>query len=201
MEDIMSSEILEKEILEDARKKAQRILKNADTQIAGLTKEWMEKTKAELDLLSAEADAKKAMLKKEMETAFPLETKRRKLRFMDGIFEKLLEDFFIGLPRKDLENVLLERAKAFTAVFAGKNCNAITARYAGISQDAAEKICATILGTAARLEEAAGFSGCIINTEGMSCHLTVDELLDELREFHREKIMNALLMGGPETQV
>ncbi|MCL1817387.1 MAG: hypothetical protein FWG35_00560 [Spirochaetaceae bacterium] len=185
---------MEKEILEDARKKAERILKNADKQIAGLEKEWKEKTGAELALLSAEAEAKKSLRKKGVETTFPLEAQRRKLRFMDGIFEKFLEDFFAKLTPEDLERVLLEKAKAFAAFFAGKSADGVKASYAGISREAAARIAAAFLGGAVRLEEGAGFTGLVVSAEGGACRCRLEaaELAAELREYHRKRIMDAL---------
>ena len=44
MEELQSTEILEREILEDARKKAMRILKTADDTIRAKTAEWEKKT-------------------------------------------------------------------------------------------------------------------------------------------------------------
>ena len=194
MEDIRSSEVLEKEVLEDARKKAERIVKNADKQIAELEKEWKEKTAAELAFLSAAADAKKALRKKETEAAFPLEAQRRKLRFLDGIFEKFLEDFFTGLPPGDLERVLLEKGKAFAAFFAGRNPAGVKAVYAGISREAAERLAAGLFGETVSLEEGEGFTGIVVSGEGGAyrCRLTADELAGELREYHRKRLMDAL---------
>ena len=194
MEDIRSSEILEKEILEDARKKAQGIIKNADKQIAGLRKEWEEKTLAELALLSAEADTKKALRKKEAEASFPLETQRRKLRYMDGIFEKFLEDFFSQLPQEDIERVLAERGKAYTGFFAGKSLAGVRLEYAGISRDAAQRLAAALFRETPNLEEGKGFTGIVVSGESGAyrCRLTTAELAGELREYHREAVMKQL---------
>ena len=54
MEDIKNSDILEREVFEDARKKAERILKNSERQIADLHSEWKKKTESELAALDAE---------------------------------------------------------------------------------------------------------------------------------------------------
>ena len=194
MEDIRSTEILEKEVLEDARKKAERVVRNTEKQIAELGKEWKEKIEAELALLSAEAETKKALRKKEIEAAFPLETKRRKLRFMNGVFEKFLEDFFVKLPRKDLERILVKRAQVFTAFFAGKSLADLQGEYAGISAEAARSIAEALLGKPLRFEEGAEFTGIIVSAGAGTCRcrLTVAEIAGELREYHRKAIMDAL---------
>ncbi|MDR1180262.1 MAG: hypothetical protein LBK44_07130 [Spirochaetales bacterium] len=248
MEDLRSSEALEKEVLEDARKKAERILKNANLQIAGLEKEWMEKKESEIALLNAEAGAKTALRQKEMDAAFPLEAQRRKLKFMNDVFEKFLSDFFEKLSAEDLEHVLEERGRCFVDFLkgysveneglvriaqkrdsdqslppelqertasaspespvprkgkeaysgfgtdAGKNPG-LSVSYAGIPLQAAQRIVTSLLGSGAPPpSQGRGFRGLVFTgPAGAYCYrLTVGEITEELREYHRKPIMDAL---------
>ncbi|MDR1315351.1 MAG: hypothetical protein LBK13_00640 [Spirochaetales bacterium] len=225
MEDLRSSEALEKEVLEDARKKAERILKNANFQIAGLEKEWMEKKESEIALLNAEAGAKTALRQKEMDAAFPLEAQRRKLKFMNDVFEKFLSDFFEKLSAEDLERILEERGKCFADFLKGypvenKGLATIEQRrdydqslspglqgraasaspelsvsYAGIPFQAAQRIVTSLLGSGApQPSQGRGFQGLVFTgPAGAYCYrLTVGEITEELREYHRKPIMDAL---------
>jgi hypothetical protein len=206
MEDVRSSEALEKEVLEDARKKAEKILKNAGLQIENLEKEWKEKKESEMALLDAEAGAKAALQKKEIDAAFPLEAQRRKLKFMDGIFEKFLPEFFEKLPAADLERILEEKGRRFAAFLKGEKTGGeprrtpagsadISISYAGISFEAARRIAVSLLGTGAPDPvEGRGFQGLILNGAGGAYRyrLTADEIAGELRVYHRKPIMDAL---------
>jgi hypothetical protein len=195
MEDLRSSEALEKEVLEDARKKAERILKNANLQIAALEKEWLEKKESEIALLNAEAGTKAALRQKEIDAAFPLEAQRRKLKFMDGVFEKFLSDFFEELPAGDLERVLEAKGRCFADFLneppatepeaslknqvsretegarsgsgsdSGRRISDVS--YAGLSFQAAQRIVTSLLGNSApRMSEGRGFQGLIFNGPG-----------------------------------
>lgn len=203
MEDVRSSEVLEKEVLEDARRKAERILKNADKQIESLEKEWKGKKEAELSLLNAGAEAKKALQKKEMDASFPLETQRRKLKFFDGVFENFLLDFFKNLPAEDLIRVLAERGKRFAAFFADAGASRgdgdqIKVSYFGVTPETALRIISSLMGNGApesrlpELVEGKGFQGLIFTSGAYRYRLTADEIVSELREYHRKPIMDAL---------
>jgi V/A-type H+-transporting ATPase subunit E len=199
MEDVRSSEALEKEVLEDARKKAERILKNAGLQIESLKKEWTGKKEKEIALLDADAAAKKTLRKKEIDTAFPLETQRRKLKFQNSVFEEFLADFFRKLPAEDLARVLEEKGKRFAALLgsggSGPRAAGMSITYAGISFETAQSIAVSLLGKEApRPAEGRGFQGLVFTGEkdAYRYRLTVDEIAGELREYHRQPIMDAL---------
>jgi vacuolar-type H+-ATPase subunit E/Vma4 len=194
MEDLRSSEALEKEVLEDARKKAEKILKNANLQIANLEKEWKEKIQSEIALLDAEAGAKAALRQKEMEAAFPLEAQRRRLKFMDDAFEKFLSEFFEKLPAEDLSRILEEKGRGFAAFLNGRT-SGLSVSYAGIPFETARGIAASLLGSLAPDPVAGqGFRGLVFTGPqgAYRYRLTVDEIAEELREYHRRPIMDAL---------
>ncbi|MDR1624949.1 MAG: hypothetical protein LBT33_00275 [Spirochaetia bacterium] len=194
MEEVRSSEALEKEVLEDARRKAEKILKNAALQIASLEQEWKEKKESGIALLNAEAGAKAALREKEMDAAFPLEAQRRKLKFMDGIFEKFLSDFFENLGAEDLARVLEERGRRFAAFLNGKT-SGLSAGYAGLPFEAARRIARSLLGSGAPDPVVGeGFRGLVFTGPqgAYRYRLTVEEIAEELREYHRGPIMDAL---------
>jgi V/A-type H+-transporting ATPase subunit E len=195
MEDVRTSEALEKEVLEEARKKAERILKNAAKQIEDLRAQWQAKKESELAALEAEAEARKALWKKEMEASFPLEIQRRKLRFMDGVFENFLRDFFKNLSGEELSRVLAEKGKKFAAFFVTGKDPGMSVLYAGISQETAREVASRVLGTApAELTESEGFQGLVFCAPGGAYRyrLTAGEIESELREYHRKALMDAL---------
>jgi V/A-type H+-transporting ATPase subunit E len=196
MEDVRSSEVLEKEVLEDARKKAERILKNAEKQTANLRAEWNLKKEAELALLNEEFEKKKTLQKQDQEAAFPLEIQRRKLKFLAGVFENFLSSFFENLSQDDFAQVLGNRGKKALPFLTGEDAKGnIEISYAGISAETARSVAASLMGADAPApKEGRGFRGLIFSCpgKGYRYRLTADELIDELREYHRQPILDAL---------
>jgi V/A-type H+-transporting ATPase subunit E len=195
MEDVRTSEALEKEVLEEARKKAEKILKNAAKQIEDLRTQWRAKKESELAALDAETETRKALWKKEMEASFPLEMQRRKLRFMDGVFENFLRDFFKNLSGEELSRALAEKGKSFAAFFSAGKDPGLSVLYAGLSREQARAAASSVLGTApAGLTEGEGFRGLVFCAPGGAyrCRLTAGEIENELREYHRKALMDAL---------
>ena len=101
MEELRSTEILDKEIEADARKKAERLLSDADAEcqklldaVDGMVKEASEQKKTYYD-------AKIATFKKNRDAALPLEQERYRVSFytssvadaFNAYLEKLGQDF------------------------------------------------------------------------------------------------------------
>jgi hypothetical protein len=113
---------------------------------------------------------------------------------MDGVFEDFLKEFFTNLSASDLIRVLSEKGKRAVDFFAGKN-DTIFVSYSGILAETAREISSSVLGkNSCEYKEAEGFQGLIFTGPGGAYRyrLTVDELKNELREYHRQEIMDAL---------
>ena len=194
MENIRNSDVLEKEVLEDARKKAEKILKNSEKNITDLQEEWDSKKQSEISLLNAEFNKKTDLLQQEQESFLPLEMQRRKLNYLNDIFEKFVSSFINNLSADELVHVLSNRGLKAASFFAEHSRNdSIEILYAGISAEAAASIAALVTEAPAP-KETTGFHGLIFSCKEKRYRyrLTVDEIIDELREYHRQPIMKAL---------
>ena len=116
MEELRTTEVLEREILEDARKKAARLLKTADDSLAQQKRDWDRKLDDDLESIRKTYMSR---MKKTVEDIFarqPLDKRRLRLKTHEGFLSGAIEDFLSGLDRKRLlsllERELLERLNA-----------------------------------------------------------------------------------------
>ena len=89
MEELRTTEVLGNEILEDARKKALKILKTADETLETQNRDWDKKIKRQLDSIRKTYEERTKKTNEEIQARLPLD--RRRLRsettesFLDGI--------------------------------------------------------------------------------------------------------------------
>jgi vacuolar-type H+-ATPase subunit H len=116
MEELRTTEVLEREILEDARKKAARLLRTTDDTIAQQKRDWEKKLGDDLESIRKSYMTR---MKKTVEDIFarqPLDKRRLRLKTHEGFLSGAIEDFLSGLDRTRLisllERELLERLNA-----------------------------------------------------------------------------------------
>ena len=143
MEELLTTEVLDREILDDARKRAYRILKTADDSLASQKKDWEKKLASDLDSIR---NFYSERLKKSTEEIFarlPLDFRRLKLKTHEEYLSTALNGFLKGLEREKLllilEEELLERLKTVSVEAAindtagnGGNFSAVV-RYSALS--------------------------------------------------------------------
>ena len=122
MEELQSTEILDREILEDARKKAHRILKAADDTIKVKKAEWEKKTAAAL----SETEQKFAQnIQKSNEiraASMPLEKRRIKAKKNEELINSAVQAWYNGLSKRQILDIIkleLEKRLAFCENLAG----------------------------------------------------------------------------------
>ena len=125
MEEIKSTEVLDREILEDARKKAQKILKTADDTLLAQKKEWEKKGQESIESLRKTYSERLEKNTNEKFARLPLDKKRMRSKNAEGILIKAMEGFLCALKRETLlsvlERELLECFEDFTS--GGENTN------------------------------------------------------------------------------
>jgi vacuolar-type H+-ATPase subunit H len=116
MEELRTTEVLEREILEDARKKAARLLRTTDDTIAQQRRDWEKKLGDDLESIRKSYMSR---MKKTVEDIFarqPLDKRRLRLKTHEAFLSGAIEDFLSGLDRTRLisllERELLERLNA-----------------------------------------------------------------------------------------
>ena len=196
MEEVRNSDNLKKEILEDARKKAERIMRNAEKQAALLRDEGEKKTSSEIADLAREYARRTAFLEKETLASLPLEKRRIKQHFLAEKFEECLAAFVSGISDEEAASVLKKRLSG-TAHLLGNEKYNVT--YSGLKAETVRKILEGHLaqGQILSLSETKRTKGLVIASANgrITYRLTFDEITEELREFHRKEIFDALFKG------
>ena len=82
MEELRSTEFLDREILEDARKKAFKILKPADDTIQSQAKVWEKKLKKAITAIQKNYDIRKQKENDEILAKGPLDRRRRSAQIL-----------------------------------------------------------------------------------------------------------------------
>ena len=117
MEELRSTEALDREILEDARKKAFKILKTAEDAQAAQTRDWDKKIQASVDSIRGHYEEKTKKIREELFARLPLDKRRLRSETAESALKKAMDDFLRGLPREKLlsilEHELSPRIKAF----------------------------------------------------------------------------------------
>jgi hypothetical protein len=116
MEELRSTEVLDKEILEDARKKAFKILKTADDTVSSQTQRWEKKTARVLAEIRKAYAQRAQKMKEEILARLPLDKRRLRSQITENFLKEAMADFLKELKREDvfavLERELMKRLAA-----------------------------------------------------------------------------------------
>jgi hypothetical protein len=121
MEEIQSPEVLEREILEDARKKAFKILKGADDAVKANNEAWEKKTADAMAELENRYAARRRETAAEILARLPLDKRRVWSEKVEGFLVSAVADWFGALNRDQILRFLdreLERRLAECPEFA-----------------------------------------------------------------------------------
>lgn len=136
MEEFRSTEILDKEIQADARKKAEKILAKADVDCALLLEEVsgrIEKAKKELEDKYA---LKIAAFEKDLSATLPLEKERFLVSFIQLSIEKAINAYLAKLSDEEKIDLVLKKSVKIEDVLKSKKLNAL---YYGFQESLVKK--------------------------------------------------------------
>lgn len=136
MEEFRSTEILDKEIQADARKKAEKILAKADVDCALLLEEVsgrIEKAKKELEDKYA---LKIAAFEKDLSATLPLEKERFLVLFIQSSIEKAIDAYLAKLSDEEKIDLVLKKSVKIEDVLKSKKLNAL---YYGFQESLVKK--------------------------------------------------------------
>jgi hypothetical protein len=106
MEEIQSTEVLDREILEDARKKAFKILKAADGTVKASEENWKQKTKDAIAELEKHYTDRRQETLVEILARLPLEMRRVWSEKVEGFLNTAVEAWFGALSRPQVLELL-----------------------------------------------------------------------------------------------
>ncbi|MDR0494368.1 MAG: ATPase [Treponema sp.] len=198
MEELQSTEILDREILEDARKKAYRILKTADDAIKVKTAE-LEKNLGETVETLEEKYARQGKVDiDEIMARLPIDKQRVQTKMIEELLCSAVECWYAGLSR---QNVLELLKKELAGRIAASDENAIdggiSAKIHKIGKEDAEAILEAVMpGKSCRIEDihsAAPYPEIIIETPKAKVYASINKTIDFLLGEKRAELLEALL--------
>jgi hypothetical protein len=170
MEELVSTDNIHREILDDAKRKAAKILKNAEGAIAAAAADWDAKLQKAVDEVRARYDAEITGKQSEAKARLAMDKARAKLSHVTGELEKAMRGFFRTLPRNEtlavLERALSVRLAAVKAARTARDGARAAADFprlaietSGLTKAETETILGHLSLTADRIDEYAGDTG------------------------------------------
>ncbi|MDR2661817.1 MAG: ATPase [Treponema sp.] len=133
MEELQSTEALDREILEDARKKAFKILKSADDSVAASKALWERKLQKTLEQARTAYAKKAEQSRQEILVKLPLDKRRIRSERIETLLNGAMQDFLASLDRDALLRILGRELEERTAALEGETSGAGELRGRGLS--------------------------------------------------------------------
>ncbi|MDR2135921.1 MAG: ATPase, partial [Treponema sp.] len=149
MEELQSTEVLDREILEDARHKAFRILKTADDTVISNTLSWEKKTKKAVGDLKRRFEERRNRSSEEIMARLPLDKRRAESEKIERLVGNALDAWYRAQSRERilglLETGLRRCLEDCPEILRPEQAGAIKALFHKISREEGEGILAKIL--------------------------------------------------------
>ncbi|MDR1418898.1 MAG: ATPase [Treponema sp.] len=206
MEELQSTEILDREILEDARKKADRILRAADESAAAGAALWDKKTEDALAELGSRYDAMLAKASGEIMARLPLDERRARSEIIEGLLSSAADDWVAGLDQERVLSLLEGELEKYCAEYPElREEKGFRVRLYNISISCAKPLVARLFPRAdaefAVVKAVHGYPGIVIDCGPVRVTASVRGILDDLLLDRREELVSALIgqdaEGGP----
>jgi len=196
MEELQSTDILDREILEDARKKASRILKTADDTVRAHTKEWEKKAAETIDALEKKFNEQKELAGEKVMARLPIDKRRAKIEKIENLLQSAVESWYNSLSRGQILDLLSkELAKRLALCDEFSVSSAKRAFYHGLERGEVEKTL-KILGGTCTIEEnttADRFPAITLEAGNVRIIASIQKLVDFLLQEKRTELVEALL--------
>jgi glutamate formiminotransferase len=106
MEELQSTEVLDREILEDARRRAFRILKTADDTVRSNAAVWEKKTADALADLNTRHEERRRRAAEEIMARLPLDQRRAESEKIEALLSRALDLWYAAQSRVRVLNIL-----------------------------------------------------------------------------------------------
>jgi len=198
MEELQSTELLDREILEDARKKAHRILKTAEETIKAKSAEWEDKLSASLTELEKKYAEQGQFAADEIMARLPIDKRRTKAKKIETLLRSAAETWYGGLSRRRVIDLLKkELGKRIAATEKFSADGGIRARIHQIERSEAQTVLqAALPGKTCTVEEIRSVSAypeIILETPQARIYASVGKIVDFLLGDKRAELVEALL--------
>ncbi len=206
MEELRSAEVLDREIQAEARKKAEKIIKNAEAEaqrILAEVEDRLSDARAEKEAkFSRELDS----FKRDLEASLPLEKERFLVSYIQSSIDRGMDEFFSSLSDEELGRIFVGELSRYEEKLDGAK---VCAYVYGLEPDFVKKILGKHLDFVSvektefnkRLpEKSFGFDahrGVILETDDrqIRIRLTESEIVSQLEEKYRRELYTKLFDG------
>jgi len=209
MEELQSTEILDREILEDARKKAARILKTADETIQTQTAEWEKKTADSIGELEKKYNKQKKSEAEKVMARLPIDKLRTKVEKIESMLQSVVDVWYKSLSRARIIELLtgdlskkIENCDEFSPDNGKKKSTAkisqIRALYSGLNKKEAETAL-KIIGSPCVMEEKTSvdnYPSIVLETGDVRITASIQKTIEFLLQEKRAELVEALLGSG-----
>ena len=196
MEELQSTEKLDREILEDAKKKALRIQKDCENAVAAQNAEWEQKTASQI----GEIEKKYAALVKNEEERVMARLPVDKLRAKNEKIEELLQlaedDWYKALSRQRiLELLAIELSKRLVFCSGVANSSQKCAFYYGLTSQEAQLLLKNenITCKVEEIPPANRYPALIFDTEDVRITASIQKVIDYHLHIRRTELTEALI--------
>lgn len=206
MEELRSAEILDKEIQDDARKKAEKILRNADSQcdqIMTQVESRLEEAKKEKEIyFNQKAD----QVKKDLDSSMPLEKSRFLVSYISSSIAKGINEYLKTLSSEKRFELAVSLLNQFSNLVSNRTFDAAVYGFdpAYVKSTLSSKVkinsCSSVEFAKSGSEAVDGIEiheGVILLSEDKSVkiRLTLEEVITELIDKYRKELA-VTLFGG-----
>lgn len=206
MEELRSAEILDKEIQDDARKKAEKILRNADSQcdqIMAQVESRLEEAKKEKEIYF---NQKAAQVKKDLDSSMPLEKSRFLVSYISSSIAKGINEYLKTLSSEKRFELAVSLLNQFSNLVSDRTFDAAVYGFdpAYVKSTLSSKVkinsCSSVEFAKSGSEAVDGIEiheGVILLSEDKSVkiRLTLEEVITELIDKYRKELA-VTLFGG-----
>jgi len=195
MEELQSTEILEREILEDARKKAMRILKNADDTIRVRTSEWEKKTSQKIEELEENYNKQREAAKEKVMARLPVDKLRCKVEKIENLLLSAVETWYSGLTKKRILELLAgDFSKRFALCEEILTASKRDVFYSGIDRKEAETFFKNIKAnfTINEAQAASHYPYIMVETENVRIISSIQRIINFYLQEKRAELIEAL---------
>jgi hypothetical protein len=203
MEELQSTEILDREILEDARKKAQRILKTADDTIKAKEAERERNIRSALGELEEKYKQQGAAAAKEIMAVLPVDKRRAQAKKIEELLGAAVESWYAKLSRPRMLEMVrreLEERLAACEGFSGAVCASV---HKIETIEAETLLRKTLPGREFKIEKSVSteaYPEITVEAGGVKIHASIGKAVNFILGKKRSELIEALLgkEGLPE---
>ncbi|MBR5932533.1 MAG: hypothetical protein IK002_00950 [Treponema sp.] len=208
MEEIVSTDILDKEIYEDARRKAEKILQNSKLQCEQVLQQVDDRLEKAKEERKEYYDHKADVFKKNLESSLPLEKSRFLVSYINSSIIESINDYLKKLGEEKRLSLVISMLRRFGSI---KDFKTFSAEIYGFDVNSAEKKLKSESGLNISSTEKIDFmksgetpvegidihEGIILVSDDRSLkiRLTLEEYVSELTDKYRNELAVTLFNG------